>query len=151
MLRIEEHGPVIKYVAARPVCGRPLYHTAAYWVDGLFIDSTCAHTGRELVQASASLLVGQVVNTHCHEDHIGANGALQRARGVQVLAHPDALPILADPRRQYLQPYRRFFWGWPAPSFTRPKCSSLTSRPTAWIRSRVAISGASCINSSVTE
>jgi glyoxylase-like metal-dependent hydrolase (beta-lactamase superfamily II) len=31
-----------------------------------------------------------------------------------------ALPILADPRLQYLHLYRRVFWGWPQPSQGHP-------------------------------
>lgn len=120
MIKVETLGPVHKFQVARPVLGRPYYHTAAYWVDGLFIDSGCAHTAAELVQAAAVLPVGQVANTHSHEDHIGANGALQRARGCRVLAPAGALAILANPRLQYLQPYRRFFWGWPQPSQAEP-------------------------------
>ncbi|MDI7274608.1 MAG: MBL fold metallo-hydrolase [Anaerolineae bacterium] len=105
-----------KLVMARPLLGHALYHTAAYWVDGLLIDSGCAFTARELLRATASLPLERIVNTHCHEDHIGGNGLLQRRRGVRILAHPLALPILANPRLQYLQLYRRLFWGWPEPS-----------------------------------
>lgn len=115
MLRIEEHGPVIKLLMARPILGHAFYHTAAYWVDGLLVDTGCAFTAPELRRAVASLPLQQIVNTHCHEDHIGGNALLARARGVPILAHPLTLPILANPRRQYLQPYRRLFWGWPPP------------------------------------
>ncbi len=120
MIRVTEHGPVLTFRVARPVLGRPYYHTAAYWVDGLLIDTGCAHTAAELVQATAGLEVSQIVNTHSHEDHIGANGPLQRVRGCLVRAHRDALAIVANPRLQYLQPYRRFFWGWPQPSQAMP-------------------------------
>ncbi len=116
MLRIESVGAVHKIVVARSIMGRGIYHTAAYWIDGLLVDTGCAHTAGELVSALEGLPVDQVVNTHCHEDHIGGNGPLQRARGVTIRAHPMALPILAEPRRQYLQAYRRLFWGWPEPS-----------------------------------
>ncbi len=120
MIHVQAHGPVVKFRVARPVLGRPYYHTAAYWVDGLFVDTGCAHTARELVQAAAALPAELVVNTHSHEDHIGANGALQRERGCRILAPAGALAILADPHLQYLQPYRRFFWGWPEPSRAEP-------------------------------
>ena len=65
-----------------------------------------------------------IVNTHTHEDHIGANGKLQaKMAGLVIQAHPLALPVLADPQRtQPLHPYRRLFWGWPAPS-RRAGCS----------------------------
>ena len=120
MLAVEQHGPVCKFCAWRAVLGRSFYHTAAYWVDGLLLDSGCAFTSQELTQAIATFPLQQVVNTHSHEDHIGANGILQRTRGALILAHPLALPILADPRLQPLHLYRRFFWGWPEASQGRP-------------------------------
>jgi len=120
MLRVEKHGPVVKLLAARPILGRVFYHTAAYWVDGLLIDTGCAFTASELLKAITSLPVQQIVNTHSHEDHIGGNGLLQQTRDVPVLAHPLALPILANPTLQRLQPYRRLFWGWPPPSKGSP-------------------------------
>jgi len=121
MLRSRQHGPIVIYILGRSLLGRSWYHAAAYWVDGLLIDSGCAHTARELVQALDDRPVFQVVNTHAHEDHIGANRLLQDERGARILAHPLALPTLADPRgRQPLHPYRRFFWGYPDPSSGEP-------------------------------
>jgi glyoxylase-like metal-dependent hydrolase (beta-lactamase superfamily II) len=120
MLHIEDHGPVRTFSAARAFFGRSFYHTAAYWLDGLLVDSTCPFTAQELLHACAELSVRQVVNTHCHEDHIGGNSALQRARDCAIWAHPLALPILENPRLQPLQLYRRVFWGWPEPSHGRP-------------------------------
>lgn len=120
MLKVEEHGPVVTFRSARAILGRAVYHTAAYWVDGLLIDTGCAFSAEELLKATASLVVEQIVNTHSHEDHIGANGLLQQERGVPALAHPLALPVLANPRLQYLHLYRRIFWGWPRPSQGHP-------------------------------
>jgi glyoxylase-like metal-dependent hydrolase (beta-lactamase superfamily II) len=111
-----EKGPVIRYRLARTLLGRPAYFTAAYWVDGLLVDTGCAHTRRQLTAALKGWPVEQVVNTHSHEDHIGANAGVQEMFRCPILAHPDALPILANPRLQPLQPYRKLFWGWPAPS-----------------------------------
>jgi glyoxylase-like metal-dependent hydrolase (beta-lactamase superfamily II) len=111
---------VLKLQAARTILGRPVYFTAAYWVDGLLIDTGCAHTAGQLLPALGGRRVEQVVNTHSHEDHIGANAAVQSAFDCPVYAHPGALPVLHDPRRQPLQPYRRLFWGWPRPSEARP-------------------------------
>jgi glyoxylase-like metal-dependent hydrolase (beta-lactamase superfamily II) len=101
---------------ARTLFGRPAYFTAAYWVDGLLIDTGCAHTARQLTAVLGSWHVEQVVNTHSHEDHIGANADVQEAYRCPILAHSDALPILHDPTLQPLHPYRRLFWGWPRPS-----------------------------------
>jgi glyoxylase-like metal-dependent hydrolase (beta-lactamase superfamily II) len=121
MLEIETIGPVTKIKMARAFFGRPFYFTTAYWVDGLLIDTGCAHTEREILQALAGLPVERAVNTHSHEDHIGANAALQEKRSAEIWAHHLALPVLADPRgNQPLQPYRRIFWGYPRPSDGQP-------------------------------
>jgi glyoxylase-like metal-dependent hydrolase (beta-lactamase superfamily II) len=118
--RVADNGQVVRLRMARTLLGRPVYFTAAYWVDGLLIDTGCAHTARELTAALRGREVRLVVNTHSHEDHIGANAAIQKAFGCPILAHADALPILANPRLQPLQPYRRLFWGWPRPSQGQP-------------------------------
>jgi glyoxylase-like metal-dependent hydrolase (beta-lactamase superfamily II) len=121
MVKLETIGPVTKIKLARALFGYPLYFTAAYWVDGLLIDTGCAYTEGEIMQVLEGLPVEWVVNTHSHEDHIGANAALQEKRGAEILAHSLALPVLADPRgSQLLQPYRRIFWGYPRPSEGQP-------------------------------
>jgi glyoxylase-like metal-dependent hydrolase (beta-lactamase superfamily II) len=81
------------------------------------IDTGCAHTAEELARALSERRVERILNTHSHEDHIGANARLQRHGGIEILAHPLSLPVLANPRqKQPLHPYRRLFWGWPEPS-----------------------------------
>ena len=91
-------------------------------MDGLLIDSGCAYSARELVNALEDTPLTHIVNTHTHEDHIGANGLLQCQRpNLEILAHPLAIPVLADPHQeQPLHPYRRVMWGWPDPSRARP-------------------------------
>jgi glyoxylase-like metal-dependent hydrolase (beta-lactamase superfamily II) len=103
-----------------PVWGS--YWTVAYLIDDTLVDSGCAHTATELTQALAGEHVARIINTHSHEDHIGGNGPLQKQRdGLEILAHPLALPVLANPREnQPLHPYRRLFWGWPEPSIGKP-------------------------------
>jgi len=121
MLKIETIGPVTKIKLARALFGRPVYFTAAYWVDGLLIDTGCAYTEGEITRALEGMPVECIVNTHGHEDHIGANAALQEKRSAEIVAHPLALPVLANPRdNQPLQPYRRIFWGYPRPSSGQP-------------------------------
>ena len=122
MLKISHYESVTRIDLARTIAGRGRYWTTAYLVDGILVDSGCAHCAQELTQALADEHLSHIVNTHSHEDHIGANGPLQRFReGLEILAHPLALPVLENPRRaQPLQPYRRAFWGWPEPSSGQP-------------------------------
>jgi len=122
MLKATTYGDVTRFDLARTLAGKGRYWTTAYLVDGLLIDAGCAFTAPELARALDGRSLAGIVNTHTHEDHIGANGPLQRQRaGLPLRAHPLALPVLADPRgRQPLHPYRRLLWGWPEPSRAEP-------------------------------
>ena len=113
MILTKDVGAVRGFRLARTLFGLAVYFTAAYWVDGLLIDSGCAFTVRELLADLENTPVEQIVNTHSHEDHIGANAALQERTGAAIRAHPLALPILADPRQTRLRPYQRVMWGLP--------------------------------------
>jgi glyoxylase-like metal-dependent hydrolase (beta-lactamase superfamily II) len=113
---VESASPVTQFRMAHEIRWQSPYYTAAYWLDGLLIDTGCAHTARQLGAALKGWRVDTVVNTHSHEDHIGANTTVQEMHRCAILAHPAALPILQNPRLQPLQPYRRLFWGWPKPS-----------------------------------
>jgi glyoxylase-like metal-dependent hydrolase (beta-lactamase superfamily II) len=121
MISIEDIGEVRKFRLARSILGRGLYFTAAYWVDGLMIDTGCFYTVGELVCALEDLKVERIVNTHSHEDHIGANAALTKKFGAEIHAHPLAIPVLAIPRHQkHLNPYQAVMWGYPEPSSAAP-------------------------------
>ena len=122
MLKVSKYNQVTRIDSARTISGRGSYWTTAYLVDGLLVDSGCAHAAHELVAALKGEPLTQIVNSHSHEDHIGANGPLQTQReGLEIFAHPFALPILRDPRgTQPLQFYRRVMWGWPEPSEAIP-------------------------------
>ncbi len=122
MLLITRYGDVTRFDLARTLAGRGRYWTTAYLLDGMLVDTGCAYSAPELVGALADTPLVRIVNTHSHEDHIGANSSLQHQReGLEILAHPLALPVLADPRRaQPMQLYRRILWGWPDPSQGRP-------------------------------
>ena len=122
MIKATHYRPVTRFDLARTLAGRGRYWTTAYLLDGLLIDSGCAHTAPELADALRASPLTRLVNTHTHEDHIGANGLLQRERpSLQIFAHPQALPVLEDPRGdQPLHPYRELFWGWPEPSRANP-------------------------------
>lgn len=117
MIRVEQIDEVQKFRLARSLFGRGVYFTTAYWVDGMMIDTGCAHTVRELVDALRGHRIDLVVNTHSHEDHVAGNAALQKLYGAKVLAHPLALPVIENQdRRPPLHPYRRLLWGYPVPS-----------------------------------
>jgi glyoxylase-like metal-dependent hydrolase (beta-lactamase superfamily II) len=118
MIKLTSFGPVTRIDLARTLAGRGRYWTTAYLVDGLLIDSGCAHSVPELLACLRAEPLTHLVNTHTHEDHIGGNGPLQQMNaGLKILAHPLALPVLTAPReRQPLHPYRRLMWGWPEPS-----------------------------------
>jgi glyoxylase-like metal-dependent hydrolase (beta-lactamase superfamily II) len=116
MIEIEKNGEIIKFRMARTVLGRGLYFTAAYWVDGLVVDTGCSYTEEEFVHALSNLPVKQIVNTHSHEDHVAANSSISQKHGAQIYAHEDAVPILANPGLNRLRPYQLVMWGRPKPS-----------------------------------
>ena len=117
MIQIEQINAVRKFRLARSIFGRGFYFTTAYWVDGMMVDTGCAHTVQELVASLKGYQVDHIVNTHSHEDHIAANAALQNIYGADVLAHLKALPVLAQPKRiQPLHLYQQLMWGYPDPS-----------------------------------
>lgn len=98
--------------------GKPVYWTTAYLVDGLLIDTGCSHTARELADFLEGEELRVVVNTHFHEDHVGANRLIRERFGVEIFAHPDAVPLID--RVPELHPYQEYVWGYPEPSQASP-------------------------------
>ena len=122
MLKIAQFDAVTRIDSARTIAGRGYYWSTAYLVDGLLIDTGCAYSAGQMLQALDGFHLNTVFNTHSHEDHIGANGALQRQRdNLPIYVHPLAIPVLSEPRKnQPLELYRRVLWGWPQPSSGSP-------------------------------
>ena len=114
-------GDITRFDLARTVLGRGRYWTTAYLVDGLMVDSGCRHAAPELARLLEGETVTHLVNTHSHEDHIGGNEAVLRLNPkAETIAHPLALRVLRDPRReQPLHPYRHVMWGMPQPCEAR--------------------------------
>lgn len=122
MIKTTSYGPVTRFDLARALPGSFRYWTTAYLINGTLIDSGCAHCADELVDILRDTRVEQIINTHTHEDHIGANGILQKSYHLLTIhAHPLADKVLADPKReQPLHPYRQLFWGLPEPCIAQP-------------------------------
>jgi glyoxylase-like metal-dependent hydrolase (beta-lactamase superfamily II) len=73
------------------------------------------------MSALDELHVDRIVNTHSHEDHIGANAAISRKWGANIFIHPQGVPVLATPQnRTHLNPYQIAMWGYPEPSPASP-------------------------------
>lgn len=128
MILTEQIGEVKRLRLARTLFGRGWYFTAAYLVDELIIDTGCSHTADELIEVVDGSQIARAVITHSHEDHIGGNAVLQSRFGVEILAHPLALPFLADPSKWNLRPYQRIAWGKPLPSSATPLGAIVESR-----------------------
>lgn len=119
MVRVRAFGPVTRFRMARSVLGRPLYWVCAFCVDGLLIDTGCAHTAAEFVEALRGHRVEQIINTHHHEDHIGGNVAVAARLGLPIRIHPLGIERLRHPDAP-LPLYRKVVWGTPPPSDPQP-------------------------------
>ena len=116
MIHLEHHGPVLAIRMARSLFGRPLYWTAAYWVDGLLIDTGPRCTANEFLRAMEKLHVERVVVTHSHEDIIGGLAKLRmRYPHVEMYASHRALPLIQSAEQLDIPLYRRLVWGMPQP------------------------------------
>jgi glyoxylase-like metal-dependent hydrolase (beta-lactamase superfamily II) len=82
------------------------------------IDTGCSHTSQELSDFLEGKGIRQVVNTHYHEDHMGGNHDLINRFGVDIYAHPDSIPLIAQGFELY--PYQEIAWGYPSPTKAIP-------------------------------
>lgn len=114
MINIDSFGEVIRIKMGREYQGRVLYWTAAYLVDGLLIDTGCSHTAEELTLSLEGQHLSLAVNTHHHEDHIGANHRLQQRFKITIMASRQSTPFIAQPPG--LLPYQELVWGYPVPT-----------------------------------
>ncbi|MCB9160529.1 MAG: MBL fold metallo-hydrolase [Caldilineaceae bacterium] len=115
MIQVEQHGPVTAIRMARAFLGRPLEWTAAFYVDGVLIDTGPRRTAGELTRVLRNVTVDQIVVTHGYEDHTGGLAALMRRYPHAGLCRPRTLPLLQQPERIDMPRYRRFIWGRPEP------------------------------------
>lgn len=118
MIETIQYEEVTQIRMSREFDGRPVYWVAAYLVDGLLIDTGCSHTAGELADFLEGKNLGLAVNTHYHEDHIGANHEVMSRFGVEIYAHPVAVPLIA--KKIDLYPYQEIAWGLPVPTAVKP-------------------------------
>jgi glyoxylase-like metal-dependent hydrolase (beta-lactamase superfamily II) len=100
---------------SRAIDGKALYWVSAYLIDGLLIDTGCSYTAEELVAFFLNdYQIKMVVNTHFHEDHIGANSLIMNSLGAPVYAHQKSVPLIN--KVPALFPYQETVWGYPVPT-----------------------------------
>jgi glyoxylase-like metal-dependent hydrolase (beta-lactamase superfamily II) len=114
LIEVDHLGEVTRIKMGREYQGRVLYWTAAYLVDGLLIDTGCSHTAEELTLFLEGQHLDLAVNTHHHEDHVGANHQLQLRLKTPIMASRESLPLIAQSPK--LLPYQELVWGHPVPT-----------------------------------
>lgn len=127
LFRHEEIVPgVWRFLMARRFLGKDLYPSACYMVPqaGLMVDSGSALFSNRTLRVARAAGVRTVFLTHSHEDHTGGAPFLVSDLGASCFAHPDAIPILADPRSLRMLLYRRFMFGVPRMCVARPAADS---------------------------
>lgn len=125
MLEFDHFEDVVQIKMSTEMDGKPLYWVAAYLVDGLLIDTGCAHTCDEFVNYLKDQHIETAVNTHYHEDHIAANKRLQQTRTLNIFAHPKSVPLINTVLP--LISYQELVWGYPEPSEVLPLGSRIAS------------------------
>ncbi len=118
MLKIDNFEGITQIRMSREIDGKPVYWVAAYLIDGLLIDTGCFYTAAELMNFLSDKHVKLAVNTHFHEDHIGANKILMDKLGIDIFAHPDSVKRIC--KKIELYPYQETVWGYPEPTETKP-------------------------------
>lgn len=118
MIEIREFEDVTQIKMKSEVDSRANHWVSAYLVDGLLIDTGCIQTAKELVKYLSTKHLTACLNTHHHEDHIGANRLLQETFHIDILAHPGAIPFIS--RAPELPNYRQKTCGIPPSSLVNP-------------------------------
>lgn len=114
MIEISQHGPVTRFRLGREVMGKVHYWTSCFWLDGILIDTGCAHTAEELLAQLRPRGVEIIVNTHYHEDHVGGNALISRELNAPIFAPRASMPHLKEP--PWIHEHRELVWGTPQPS-----------------------------------
>jgi len=114
MIHVEQQGNVLAIRLSRSFFGRPFWWTAAYWVDGLLIDTGPRFAAKDLCRILQKVPVEQIVLTHAHENQIGGlPSVVAQFPNATIYVSRRTKPILQDPPRTSLPLYRRILWGSP--------------------------------------
>ena len=121
MIEQRQFGEILQLEMGKEINGQVMYSMAAYYVDGLLIDTGPYSVTGEAQQLFPSLPIIKVVNTHHHEDHIG-NNFLFQAQSTPIFAHQLAVPLIEDPSlwTARLLDYQKLVWEYPPPSHCSP-------------------------------
>ena len=126
MLKATRVGDITEIKLGRSIDGsNVLYWVAAYLVDGILIDTGCDYTKTELVEFLVDKRLSAIVNTHYHEDHVGANALLKQRLGLRALAHQETIRLMGQ--KYDLYPFQREIWGYPDGCTAEPVQASLVS------------------------
>ena len=117
MIEVSSFEDVACIKMSQTMGGKPLYWVACYLVDGLLVDTGTVRVSEELMGVLGDKKVQKVVNTHYHEDHVGSNVAIQKKFGVDIFAHPKAVPKISESAKLF--PYQEIVWVYPVPSKTK--------------------------------
>jgi glyoxylase-like metal-dependent hydrolase (beta-lactamase superfamily II) len=119
MLKGTRVGDVTEIKMGRSLDGSTvLYWVAAYLIGGVLIDTGCDYTKKELADFLSDKKVSCIINTHHHEDHVGANALLKERRGVRAFAHQEAIHLMSE--KYELYPFQRETWGYPTTCTAEP-------------------------------
>ncbi|MGE5370452.1 MAG: MBL fold metallo-hydrolase [Solirubrobacterales bacterium] len=120
MITIRESGPVRVYRTGRTIHRMANYYAYCFQLGTVLVDTSTTYVGPELLLALEHHPPETILNTHCHEDHTGNNRRIQNRFGVTIYAHPDAVPVMAEPWPRQPHFYLRMMWNRPAPSRALP-------------------------------
>ncbi len=119
MLATKQFRDITIYRMGRSIGKFVPYCVHSFLIGDMLVDTGTAYARAEFLAALRGRRIATIVNTHFHEDHIGNNAPLQQALPVEVLAHVDSVPYMAEPKLIGLKPYQKFVWKRPEGSTAR--------------------------------
>jgi glyoxylase-like metal-dependent hydrolase (beta-lactamase superfamily II) len=123
IFKVTRHGPVACAENGWSFVVKPLMTCRFYLVDGLCIDSGCAHAAETSADFIADQKPARIFLTHSHEDHSGGAKAIKERLNIELLASPETAEVVG---RGFYHPfYRRLTWGTMQPVACTPYQSKI--------------------------